>query len=67
MACFIMSIRVASSVDLALAMDAVIGVGVRVLSRARERDVVPCSMNCMATWICSKVYGSLGKWLGNLS
>ena len=39
MACFIMSISVASSVGSALAMGAVAGVGVCVLLRARERDV----------------------------
>ena len=57
MACFIMSINVASSVGLALAMGAVVGAGVRVSSRARERDAVLCSTNHVALWICSRVYG----------
>ena len=67
MACFIMLIRVVSLVGSALAMDAIIGAGVRVSSRVRERDAVPCSTNHTALWICSKVYKSLGKWSGNLS
>ena len=28
---------------------------------ARERDTVPCSMNRVVSWICSKVYRSSGK------
>ena len=50
-----------------LATGAIVGAGVRVSSRARERDAVPCSMNWAALWLCSKVYGSSGKWSGNLS
>ena len=67
MAYFMMLIRVASSVGLALATDAIISAGVCVSSRVRERDAVLCSMNRVASWICSKVYGLLGKWSRNLS
>ena len=64
MACFIMSISMTSLVGSALATDTVVGAGVRVLLRARERDMVLCSMNHVALWICSKVYGSSGNGQG---
>ena len=67
MACFIMSMRVASLVGSAVATETVVGVGVCVLSQVREVDVVLCSTNHAALWICSKVYGLSGKWAGNLS
>ena len=67
MACFMMSMRVVSLVGLALATETEVSAGVHMLSRVSKKDMVPCSKNHVALWICFKVYRSLGKWSGNLS
>ena len=36
-------------------------------SHVGMKATVPWRMKHMVSWICSKVYGSLGKWSGNLS
>ena len=67
MACFMMSMRVVSLVGSALETEMEVSAGVHVSSRVSKKDMMPCSTNHAALWICSKVHGSLGKWSGNLS